>query len=60
MAVKLIAASPTTEPLCFLCVNAADQSMPSFDITPPVESLTAITFAPASVNNCAAIAPALP
>ena len=46
-------------------VPAADgmghYSLPEeWDSTPPLESLTAITLAPASVNSVAAIEPALP
>ncbi len=51
---------PTTERVWFLCSSAASGSMPSSQCTPPVESLMAITRAPASVKSRAAIAPALP
>src|SRR5205823_7242015 len=48
-------ARPTTDPVCFLCASAASQETPSSQVTPPDESLTAITFAPASVNSRAAM-----
>ena len=52
--------SPTTEPVLRLCAITLAGSKPRRFTMPPVESLTAITRAPAWAKSSAAIAPALP